>query len=77
MDESSYSQTLDHAKSALSNIQQNVRFVDTKVGVVMGLIVIFLGVVFERGDFAAQIKKDVLTGGFCLGLILRYFLFCL
>lgn len=55
MDTKVFEHRFEHAKFSLSNVQDNIRFIDRKVAGCMGLVVIALGFFISRSTIAGQL----------------------
>lgn len=65
MDDLKYSRTYDHVKTALSNIQQNIRFADAKIAGLVALASIAVGLALPRNFVACQLQIAHAVHGFC------------
>jgi len=56
-----FKNNFEHAKISLSNVQETIRFIDTKVAGAMGFVAVVLGFAISRETLARQLcaKKDI------------------
>ena len=62
MDKETFDRTVDHLSKSLDNAQNTIRFIDTKVGVVVSVLSLALGGVFSYTSlphYFLQLARDV------------------